>query len=132
MLLQLVGKRYPLKAVRTLKKKKKKIPFKSCLHIKEEEDELDLVTSVLLQLVGKRYPLKAVRTMKKKKKKKKKKIPFKSCLHIKEEEDCSLHREREPVWEHKALSWSDSVFHARCSKSSRKPPKTGAYHHRSD
>ena len=58
--------------------------------------ELNLVRCVLLQLVGKRHPLRAVRTLKKKKREE-------------EEEDEYHSLQREPAWEHKALSGSASV-----------------------
>ena len=65
-------------------------------------NKLDLVCCVFLQLVGK--------------------WQFKSCSHTeKEEEYYSIHRE--PTWEHKALSLSNSVLFVRCSQSSQNPRK---------
>ena len=65
-------------------------------------NKLDLVCCVFLQLVGK--------------------WQFKSCSHPeKEEEYYSIHRE--PTWEHKALSLSNSVLFVRCSQSSQNPWK---------
>ena len=64
----------------------------------------------------KRYHIKAVRALKKKK--------------GEEEESYSL--QREPTWEHKALSGSDSILYAKCNQSYGKPLKRGAYRHRSE
>ena len=66
---------------------------------------------------------------------------LKNCSHTKktvrtlkkkerEEENSSL--QREPTWQHKALSGSHSILYATCTQSYGKPPKTEAYHHRSD
>ena len=59
---------------------------------------------MLLQLVSKRPPFKGCSQSKKEKERRKEK----------EKQNKSLHTEREPTWENKALSGSDSILPASC------------------
>ena len=67
--------------------------------------------------MGKQHTEKAVPTLKKKKKKKKKRLKKKKTSSL----------QREPTWEHKDLSDSDSILYTRCGQSCKAPEKVGVF-----